>query len=800
MNQIPHNIDNNTLRQRFLSPNFKNAVSVPISEENILPSIELPDIYQNTTYEKPDTFVDKVKKVDMMGMIYPWFENPLLMGATSYALIKGVDKFTEACGGEYEKSLLGKVTRFGDNIENALFKNKFMQKTGAGVKNVFGKINNLLNKSSLIRAMRTTPARPEKSMPKHEMLSQEVRFIQEFNDIVNTLKLNPAAGKGKPLGDIALTEIGLDKLEKEFLTRTFGKEYGKVAEEKLVNSVLLKRLNYSADDITRIIESGNATSQVKDAILKKLGLTIDDLAKIAAKPEECVNQVKEAVSRAGKSVRIGAGHYKWLGPFQPLERTISCDQISNKFKSVMEGAKTSTGRFLSKLIHKIHRGFTFGGGKGSMLLFIAPALVMAMKSTKKAEKGEKVGTAVNGALESITWVFTFPLSIAATYALGGMRFAGMSKENVKRFMEKTDAFNKLVDTGKLMDKAKYDKAYKYLMKQRKALTRVKSQNLFGRMMRKITNFFYCDLNTVRSYKSGNILMDKVRQIPNFFKHLGLEPIRFILCAFVIESFFRKLIEKGIKGVFGNHYDHYKEEEIIASKKQQKKFTKEELEKRLYEAQAVKVLGPEAFNQVPVNGEMPQQFNQQQYYDEQYMSEENQAQKSKTVENIQQENIAQEKMIQEPTPTQAQVQEPVQASYPQKAVSQDFAVTSVPKESIPLVAKEPVQHVKAESKPLTAEDLYVKEVVEPKYVPSQSQNLVADKPKVKRDNYTYIPSSENLFANTKKENYEVNKYIPAQTAAKITKTFDNSGLANALRRADLAEQRAIEVLNGKFAGM
>ena len=84
---------------------------------------------------------------------------------------------------------------------------------------------------------------------------------------------------------------------------------------------------------------------------------------VRIKPEEYVTKIKEAVTKAGKKVRVGDGHIDWLGSFQPLERTISCDQVANKLKSIMEGAKTKTGKFFAKAIHKIHRGFTFGGGE-----------------------------------------------------------------------------------------------------------------------------------------------------------------------------------------------------------------------------------------------------------------------------------------------------------------------------------------------------------------------------------------------------------------------------------------------------
>jgi hypothetical protein len=92
-------------------------------------------------------------------------------------------------------------------------------------------------------------------------------------------------------------------------------------------------------------------------------------------------------------------------------------------------------------------------------------------------------------------------------------------------------------------------------------------------------------------------------------------------------------------------------------------------------------------------------------------------------------------------------------------------------------------------------------VDQKYIPSEAQNFKDSIGNVKRDNYTYIPSSENIFveANKSKEEFKVNKYIPSQLPGKFQKTFDNSGLEAVLRRADRAEQMAIQVLSGQFKG-
>ena len=145
------------------------------------------------------------------------------------------------------------------------------------------------------------------------------------------------------------------------LKELFGDNYKKLSPEKTSNSVILRRLGFDKTKINEIINSNEANNKTKQAILDTLGMSVDDIKNVRVKPEEYVSKVKEAVTKAGKKIRIGEGHYSWLGRFQPLERTISCDQVANKLKSIMEGAKTKTGRFFAKAVHKIHRGFTSDG-------------------------------------------------------------------------------------------------------------------------------------------------------------------------------------------------------------------------------------------------------------------------------------------------------------------------------------------------------------------------------------------------------------------------------------------------------
>ena len=95
---------------------------------------------------------------------------------------------------------------------------------------------------------------------------------------------------------------------------------------------------------------------------------------------------------------------------------------------------------------------------------------------------------------------------------------------------------------------------------------------------------------------------------------------------------------------------------------------------------------------------------------------------------------------------------------------------------------------------------IEAATKPNYI--QNQKKVVKEPVIRNaDNYTYIPSSENLI---KKEQEKIrpenNKYIPSQLGAKINKSFDNSGLEAALKRADRAEKVALQTLAGNFNGI
>lgn len=748
--------------------------------QNNMPEVQIPDLYYTPVDDNdiPKTPKEQLKKADMMNIVYPWFEHPILMAGTSAGLIYGVNQFSKACSGDYATSLVGKTAQFGDKIQNSnLIQSKPAQTIiGLGTKGG-KKIKDLAMKSQVLRAIFTTPSRPEWDMPLGELFNTKQRLVQEFSQITNALKLIP--DPTRPDDFVPLKSLGVSKKDSDFVKTLFnGMEYSPAMES---NAIQLRRIKSSIEkriaagevlekltdkEILDIVKSPNATEQVREKLLKLMDIDTKWLQEIhGAKDitEEMIEKTIEACKKA-PSVRCGEGNYKLLGKFQIFERYLGFDELFNRFHSIGEGAKTATGRFMAKLLQKLHRGFTFGGGKLGVLAFVAPHLVETMMNVKKADPDQKVGTLVNGAVMATSWVFTFPLAIKIMHAFGGMQYAGMTPEQVAEYRKILNEFNQKVLNGEFADKAAYDKALKGkfgVANRLKSLKRVKNQTLFTKLCRKIGGFMTGDLERIKAFRGDNIVSSSVRRLPSFLRNLGGVPLRFALWGIISVGVLDAFITKGIKSIFGNYYDHFKEEEHETNKKAQKKFTKTDLQSRLLEIQREKVANQMGLNQT-VQPEVPQTTPLE--------TTNNQINNTNKVTEFAQGNKIDTVAQPTETPLETKTSEEATETIEQKGTASSNAIPQ------------------NNTNNTLNNDNYT-------YIPQPNSTIEPSKVE-KRDNYTYIPSEKNVIKNEKEE-FNSNRYVPAQTAGNFTKTFDNSGLSEALKRADRAEKNAIDVLSGKF---
>lgn len=680
-------------------------------------------------YYVPDTYNQSVKEVVKENPFYdmflkPFVEHPVAVLATWLGLGVGLDAYSTACSGKYEDSLVKKAANFGDNIQNSkIIQNKPVQAVISGLGSVGNAGKKAVQNSAILRAMKDTPTMPEWSTVKTQMFNQKQEVVQDFIRITEALKLDSAEAP-------SLKNIGLNDREITMLKKTFNvQKISQIPETEAVNQVLLDRLGKTPEEIKKIQGMGAAsTKAVKTEILKEMGLDAEKLKLIKDDVYgKYINDVKTAAGKVKGKVKMGAGHYSWMGPLtKPFERTVGCDEIFNKLHSMSDGAKTGTGRFMSKAMQMIHRGLTFGGGKLGALIFIAPLLVELGVNVKKADKDQKIGTAANGFVDNISWVFTFPLALRMMHSIGGIKNAGMGKEKVEQYRKLVEDFNKRVEPTILKDgvkvpnpntfktKHEYDVARSVVEKQLKELRTVKGQNIFTRGLRKVAGWITPDLCRLNSYRNSNFAANTARKVPAFFRNAAGIPIRFGIWGLISMGVLSAALTKCTTAIFGKSYDAMKQDERKADKKKQQKFLKDDLNQRLYDAQKAK------------------QFGRQ--------------------------------------PAVA-AQPPVQNIMTTKGTSPYSSQIPTPETNV---------------------DNYT-------YIPSQ-QNIIPHTIKNNNvDTYTYIPSQECIIKSDK-VNEAQRKYIPSQAAANIQKTFDNSGLQSALDRAQKAEDKALRVLAGNFEGL
>lgn len=534
-------------------------------------------------YYVPDNKISAQEAMDNNPLyqmtIKPFKEHPITVLATWLGISALLDGYSKACSGEYEKSLVGKIAKFGDNIQDSkLIQNKPVQTVLGG----FQKVGNLGEKavknSAILRAMKNTPTQPEWQMVKSQMFNQKQEVVQEFIKIADTLKLGEE-------GALELKNVGITKAEKEMLKKAFSVDsISKIPEEKAVNQILLHRLGKPQAEINKILamDAKDSFSATKTEILKAMGL---DSSKLKLIKEDMTGKYTDDVMKACEKVKgkvkMGAGHYSYLGPLTKLfERTKGCDEVYNQLYSITKGggAKTATGRALSKTVQVIHRGLTFGNGKLGALIFIAPILAEVFVNTKKADNDQKVGTFANGLVDNISWVFTFPVALKMMHAIGGIKYAGMSKADVEKYRDALKDFNNNVKLEKFKTKAEYNIA-KNIVKQKLV---VKNQNIFTKGLRKLIGILTLDLGTFKPYQNKNMVTNIVRKTPNLLRNVVGIPLRFGVWGAISMGVLGAALTKITSSIFGKSYDAEKQDEHKTSLKEQKQYLKKDLNDRLYE--------------------------------------------------------------------------------------------------------------------------------------------------------------------------------------------------------------------------
>ena len=839
INQNLNNYELNSINTGFKSDTNPIVPPYTLRRTNVpVQDVQLPETYyMPENYQTPKTFKDSIKKIDVLGLIHPWFEHPLLMIGTCTGLSLGIDAFDKSCNKDYEKSIIGKAAKFGDKIEKSQFiNNETSQKALSGIKKGWAAVKNTAMKNDMINAMVITPSQPEWRMPKDELKHTDFRLVTKFKELASEFNLVPGSNWNDEyaLRSFEIKDLALDSTEIEHLKNLYKVDkISQIPEEEVVGRVMLKRLGKNDAEIGNMLKKGNTNSLITKELFKKSGLTQAELEAIFKdETGETLNLVKKA-SENLKDIKLARGKIILPGPQQPFANIEGFKGIYNRIHGLTDGAETKTGRFMAKLVQKIYRGFTFGSLKQGVMLWMAPFLVGTVVNTIHAENKEKFGTAVSGLINAITWVFTFPLILRAIHAFGGIQYAGMGKEKVEEYRKLINEFNEKVKSQGFSNINEYKTAKKALKNKLSELRKVKNQNLLTKTMRGISKFSKADLMKLESFQSSSANGNFIRKLPNTIKdYLIYAPGRFIIFMFVGMALADKIINKGLKLIFGTPYDSMKDDEVKEAKKKQEEFSINDLRNRMLDIQKNKLYPSASAVESDMN------IAETRKPDLVPVSMIKLAEKYET-DNINAITPTESKDS-ESAPNNESTQEQEEFNSDKESIEEssitnkteeltENEIQKIKQESANEVAKvEPVSKNNDNYSYLPSQEHALKEEAkkhdEYNYIPS-SENAVARFPETaineNNDDYTYMPSSKNIIPadikpvninnedsytyipsvknvlKSSNQNNLFSKYIPSQTGVNINKAFDNTGVDAALKRAAIAEKNALDILAGNF---
>lgn len=287
-------------------------------------------------------------------------------------------------------------------------------------------------------------------------------------------------------------------------------------------------------------------------------------ADILAHPDK----VMEILERATKNGDIVVPIWRKSGGLGKIQnhlfgRQVSLKEYLNKYKAALgKGNKTALGRFLPKALSWLLEGCTnrFAGGKIAVAMQ-AGIFADMLIHTFKAPKGEKGKTLAERFVNDFTYFMAMPLGIIAMHKVGGLKYAGMTTEQVKAYRAALKQFNEDVKSGLLSDKQTYKNRAKDLKKMLKADVK----NPITKLFKKLGGLINIGNETKLARRSSaKWNLNLLRKSGNLFRNLAGVPLRIAIPLAIVSPFLAKLTTKGAHAIFGKPtksvLDEGKEEE------------------------------------------------------------------------------------------------------------------------------------------------------------------------------------------------------------------------------------------------
>lgn len=491
--------------------------------------------------------------------------NPLLYAGTGaaiwYGISQGMDVFNKKCATDYEKSVFGKLGAFGDRVANAwngTWLGKLFNKGGNKAKDIG---HWMTEKNSIAYSLANHSTQPEWGFAKtpgkgvHGFLAMDMQ--QMFEEYLKPASQNRNKASwlvGKNVNPQVLERYGMqqsdiDAFKQSLKGKTFAQKQLLIQKKELEllgvkPSTLAKHNNLSA------MERLAHNIKVKRLGFKSVGEYEKVKKDILANPEKVMQALENATKNGDVKVSIwkkGGGFGKFM--YHMFGREVSFKEYLNKYKAALgKGNSTALGRALPKALSWLLEGCTnrFAGGKIAVAMQ-AGIFADMLIHTFKAPQGEKGKTLAERFVNDFTYFMAMPLGIVAMHKVGGLKYAGMTTEQVEKFRAAREKFNADVKAGLLADK----NVYKARKKDLKNMLKANVKNPITKLFKKIGGFINIGNETLLARRSNaKWNMNLFRKFGNFFRNLAGVPLRIAIPLAIVSPFLAKLTTKGAHAIFG----------------------------------------------------------------------------------------------------------------------------------------------------------------------------------------------------------------------------------------------------------
>lgn len=510
---------------------------------------------------------------------------------TWYVIAQGMDKFSKKCNGTYDESILGKITGKADKLSDKVTGSKlFTSPFGQWVGKKYNSIKKYLDKVSsnpknrIFYALRNHRTNPECKLVKvpaaglNGFLEADTR--QVFEEFLKPAKHSiqlQQYGKDKAYIDNFNNSVqGLSKAEKHLKLQDEELKYFKEAPQQLETAfnklskkdkirAITSKMTEFGDKVNRetlrtYLDSSDSAllNKFKELRLKELkitkGLGFDSIAQYRKLTNEDyalshMDEILKALRKGDQNLKVMI--WKKDGALGKvfshlLGREVGVSELANKFDlSLKTGAKTKFGKFIGKAFGYLTEGCTnrFAGGKlaVAMQAFIFADMFI---HTFHAPKGEKGKTLAERFVNDFTYFLALPLGIWLMHKAGGLKYLGMTKEQVKAYRENLKLFNQ---NHKLYGKQMHKMRKKVLNRQLNAGVK----NPFLKLIKKAANLLTIGIERTKPYISKDKLnANLLRRSKYWGKNALGYGIRFAIPMMLISPLIAKWTTKGAHAIFG----------------------------------------------------------------------------------------------------------------------------------------------------------------------------------------------------------------------------------------------------------